>query len=423
MSVLKESLQIGTLQLDGRLFKAATSETRCTDDGFVTDKLLEFYEPMAQAGTPLIVTGNLYVSLQGKSAGRQGGVDNDDKLAGLREWVDTAHRGGSKLIAQLNHGGRQILKPAPGSPGVVAPSAVREPLNGTMPRALRRDELPGIAEDFATAAGRAQEAGFDGVQIHIAHGYLLSQFLTPHTNRRDDDYGGSLANRARLPLEVLAAVRARVGADYPVIAKINGTDMLPLRRGATPHELLAVAIALQDGSLDAIEISRGHYESWPAQVLGEYRGFWRVLSREGAGQHAHPLQRLAGLAVAPVAERLAARLAPGSEGFNLPYAERITRALDIPVICNGGFHSPIAMEGAIRSGGCDAVSAARAFIADPYLFRNSTGQPAPDTPVCGYCNGCIARFGGQSIDCYSPMIRARRDAMLSRQETKEQVIA
>ena len=138
------------------------------------------------------------------------------------------------------------------------------------------------------------------------------------------------------------------------------------------------------------------------------------------------MQKAIGLAAAPLVERVAQRLAPGSEGFNLPFAERFsneetrhllpkfTRALDIPVICVGGFHSRVAMEGAIRAGSCDAVSAARAFIADPYLFLTVTGDPVPDRPVCGYCNGCIARFGGQPVECYSPAIRARKDAMLRR---------
>jgi 2,4-dienoyl-CoA reductase-like NADH-dependent reductase (Old Yellow Enzyme family) len=158
-------------------------------------------------------------------------------------------------------------------------------------------------------------------------------------------------------------------------------------------------------------------------VLGEYRGFWRAQISEGTGRNARPVQKLLGLAVAPIVERAAARLAPGSEGFNLPHAERFTRALDIPVIANGGFHSSIAMNGAIRGNSCDAVSAARAFIADPYLFRTMTGPADPDAPVCGYCNGCIARFGGQPIDCYSPAIRVRRDAMLGRPPATAQVTA
>jgi len=414
MLAIGEPLEIGRMLVAGRLFKSATSETRATEDGFVTDELLEFYEPMARAGTPLIVTGNLYVSLQGKSAGRQAGIDADDKLPGLRRWVDSARRHGVKLVAQLNHGGRQMIHPAPGSPGIVAPSAVRDPLNGSRPRALRRDELAGVAETFAAAASRAREAGFDGVQIHAAHGYLLSEFLTPHTNRRDDDYGGSLTNRMRLLLEVLTAIRGRVGDDFPVLAKLNGTDMLPLRHAATTDELVAVAVALQDAGLDAIEISRAHYESWPGIVLGKYKGFWRAQIREGHGQYASLSRKAFALAAGPLVERVAERVAPGSEGFNLPYAERFARALDIPVICVGGFHSRAAMDGALRAGSCDAVSAARAFIADPYLYRHVTGNSEPDAPVCGYCNGCIARFGGRPIDCYRPEIRARKDAMLRR---------
>src|ERR1700751_5276497 len=121
-SPLLKPLRVGRLNVAGRLYKSATSETRATDDGFVTDELLEFYEPMARAGTPLIVTGNLYVSPQGKSAGRQAGIDDDDKLPGLRDWVDLAHRHGVKLVAQLNHGGRQMGGPAPGGAGDVAAS-------------------------------------------------------------------------------------------------------------------------------------------------------------------------------------------------------------------------------------------------------------------------------------------------------------
>lgn len=410
-SPLLTPLQLGTRTVAGRLFKSATSETRSSEDGFVTDELLEFYEPMARAGTPLIVTGNLYVSLQGKSTGRQAGIDADDKNTGLRDWVQLAHGGGSLLIAQLNHGGRQTVKSAvPGEPTVSA-SSVREPLFGTRPRPLHRHEIPSVVEDFAAAAERARAVGFDGVQIHAAHGYLLSQFLTPHTNRRTDDYGGSLENRMRLLREVHRAIRTRVGDDYPVLLKINGTDMMPLRRGADPADLVRVAQVMQDEGIDAVEVSRGHYESWPATVLGNYRGFVRAEVTEGAAAELPWYRRAAMLALAPVVERTAQRWAPGGEGFNLPQAERFTAALDIPVICVGGFHTAAGMQAAIESGRCDAVSAARAFIADPYLFQHIQ-SPRADVPVCGYCNGCIARHGGRPLDCYVEDIRARKNQML-----------
>ncbi|OBI39716.1 NADH:flavin oxidoreductase [Mycobacterium colombiense] len=410
---LREPLSIGRLTVPGRLFKSATSETRATDDGFVTEELLEFYRPMAAAATPLIVTGNLYVSLQGKSAGRQAGIDDDDKIPGLRDWVSLAHAGGTKLIAQLNHGGRQMPQSAIPEQRTVSASAVREPLYGTKPRPLRLDEITGVVRDFADAAERAQRAGFDGVQIHAAHGYLLGQFLTPHTNRRTDQYGGSLDNRMRLLREVYRAVRERVGADYPILLKMNGTDMLPLRRGATTPDLVAAATRMQDDGVDAVEISRGHYESWPGMILGHYQGFFRAQILHGSGTKMSRPRRLFGLAAGPLLERVAERVAPGGEGFNLPQAEQFSAALTIPVICVGGFHTAAGMKAALAAQRCDAVSAARAFIADPYLWRHVTGTLEPGAPVCGYHNGCIARFGGQPIDCYRPEIRDDKDRMLA----------
>lgn len=418
MSVLATPLGIGSMTVAGRLFKSATSETRATVGGFVTDELLAFYEPMVEADTPLIVTGNLYVSAQGKSADRQAGIDADDKIPGLREWTGLAHRRDVKMVAQLNHGGRQIARSAPGADRGVSASAVREPLYGTKPSPLRLDELPGVVESFAAAGVRAREAGFDGVQIHAAHGYLLSQFLTPHTNRRRDAYGGGLDNRVRLLVEVLRGLRARLGDDFPILVKMNGTDDLPFRKGATTEELVRVAVRLQDEGIDAVEVSRGHYESWPGMIQGRYRNFFRGSLTVGAGRHSSTMRKAVGLAVAPVVERVAERLRPPMEGFNLPQAELFRQALYVPVICVGGFHTKDGMEAAISSGKVDAVSAARAMIADPYLYRNVI-QAAADRPVCGYCNGCIARFGGMPIDCYSDDIRAERDAMIDRHRTSQ----
>jgi 2,4-dienoyl-CoA reductase-like NADH-dependent reductase (Old Yellow Enzyme family) len=410
-STLLKPLRIGRLTVPGRLYKSATSETRATDDGYVTDELLEFYEPMVRAGTPLIVTGNLYVSLQAKSAGRQAGIDSDDKKPGLRDWVKLAHSGGSLLVAQLNHGGRQMVRSSDPGKATVSASSVREPLYGTKPRPLRAGEIPALVDTFAAAAARAQDVGFDGVQIHAAHGYLLSQFLTPHTNRRNDEYGGSLDNRMRLLREVFQGIRARVGDDFPILLKMNGTDMLPLRKGATTAELVRVAKVMADEGMDAVEVSRGHYESWPGMVLGHYKGFISGQVKEGSGTKMSGRRRVTVLALAPIIERAAERLAPGGEGFNLPQAEQFTAHLDIPVICVGGFHTTKGMESAIETGRCDAVSAARAFIADPYLFKN-VQTPTRGRPVCGYCNGCIARFGGKPIDCYNDEIRTQKELML-----------
>ncbi|MGW0035195.1 oxidoreductase [Gordonia sp. NPDC003376] len=411
-TILRTPMQIGTLTVPGRVIKSATSETRSSETGFVTDELLEFYEPMVRAGTPMIITGNLYVSLQGKSANRQCGIDADDKIAGLREWTELAHRGESAIIAQLNHGGRQIAVPAIPNQRTVSASAVREPLYGSRPRPLRLDEMPLIARSFADAAERAHKAGFDGVQIHAAHGYLLNQFLTPHTNRRTDAYGGTVDRRMRLLREVFGAIRERVGDEYPILMKVNGTDALPLRRGASLDDMVHVGKVMQEEGLDAIEISRGHYESWPGNVLGRFGGFVKAEVAEGSAMGLPAYRRWAMRATAPVTERVADRIAPITEGFNLPQAERFTASLSIPVICVGGFHTAAAMAAAIHTGRCDAVSVARAFVADPLLYQH-LDTPDQNAPVCGFCNGCIARHGGMPITCYSEPIRGRRDRMLA----------
>ncbi|BBZ56725.1 MULTISPECIES: NADH:flavin oxidoreductase [Mycolicibacterium] len=404
-------LQIGTMNVPGRLYKSATSETRASDDGYVTSDLLDFYRPMVAAGTPLIVTGNLYVSRQGQSAGRQAGIDTDDKIDGLAQWADLAHSGGTKLIAQLNHGGRQMAKAQPRE-RIVSASNIREPMYGCKPTPLRGDELPGIVDSFVRAAGRAVQAGMDGLQIHAAHGYLLSQFLTPHTNRRTDEYGGSLENRARLLLDVLKAVRAEVGDAFPILVKMNGTDDLPFRRACATAELVQVARWLQDSGADAIEISRGHYESWPGMVQGNYRGFVYNPVTRGPLASVSRLRKAAMLAAAPVAERIAGQLRPPAEGFNLEFATQFTDAVSIPVICVGGFHTKEGIERAISSGKVDAVSAARAFIADPLLYRNVVAAPSKEHPVCGYCNLCIASFSTTRIDCGSADVRTVRDRQI-----------
>ena len=148
-------------------------------------------------------------------------------------------------------------------------------------------------------------------------------------------------------------------------------------------------------------------------VLGHYKGFISAQVKEGSGTKMSRRRRMTMLALAPIIEHAAEHLAPGGEGFNLPQAEQFTAQLDIPVICVGGFHTAAGMKSAIETNQCDAVSAARAFIADPYLFQN-VQTPTPGRPVCGYCNGCIARFGGKPIDCYNDEIRTQLDLMLRR---------
>ena len=403
---LTRPLRIGALNVDGRLFKSATGETRATDDGFVTDELLEFYEPIAIGGTPLIITGNAYISPAAKGVVRELGVDADDKIAGLSELAECIHAHGSKIFGQINHCGRQAAK----HDDPVSASGVREPATGCRPRPLRSDEIPRVVADYAAAAERLQRAGFDGVQIHMAHGYLISQFLTPHTNRRSDAYGGSFENRARFGREVLAAVRGRVGPEWPVIAKLNGHDKLSLRDGLSTEELVRVARALEDDGLDGVEISAAHYESGMFTSRGRFGEMFKGLSKGVLKELPRSRQRVFA-AMRPLLTAYGNIVWRYEEGFNLAFARKFTQQLSIPVVSVGGWQHRAAMEDAIASGGCDAVSAARAFIADPLFFRHAIDQGAP-TPPCSFCNACIAYTGEAALNCFDPLVRAKRDEVM-----------
>ena len=405
--LLFSPLSIGKLTVPARLFKTATSETRASADGFVTDELLAFYEPIAKAGTPLIITGNLYVTNEGKSTYRMCGADHDDKIPGLARWADLVHSYGGALFGQINHCGRQVMARAMGLTSAVSASDVREKVMGTKPRPLTVAEIRETVKAYAKSAEICQKAGFDGVQLHAGHGYLVNQFLTPYTNRRTDEYGGTFFKRLRFLLEVYWAVRERCGADYPVILKLNGEDALPGRRGLTGKELVDVAKILESEGLDAVEITVGHYESGFPMIRGTFDEFFKGLMTEGIGDQLPWFQRTGVKAFGPAMAAGFNFLWPPREGFNTAHAARFKKALKIPVICVGGFISGEKMEESIKAGRCDAVSSARAMIADPELFRHI--KEGTQGPQCDWCNACIARAGRLPVDCYNKKVKPEQE--------------
>lgn len=412
-NVLFDPLRIGGMHIPGRIIKTATTETMSTEDGFVTDELVAFYEPYAEAGTPLIVTGNFYTQRSGRVYNRMPGADDDDKIPGMRRMADIAHRHGSKICAQLSHAGRQVFQPAACADPVSA-SAVADKFSGIKPREMSVEEIRSFVDGFARAAERCQRAGFDAIQIHAAQGYLLSQFLTPYTNRRRDAYGGSGENRLRILIDLLRAIRERVGKGFPILIKLNGDDALPLREGLKTPALVEIARILQDHGLDGVEISVGHYESGFPTIRGNFNRFFDTLLNEGVGREYPRGKQLSMRLSKGVLAAVSNRLWPHSEGFNLGYAEQFKRALDIPVICVGGFSGPQAMAEAIATGRCDAVSIARAMIADPYLVRHIRRQE-PVTE-CRFCSACLAHIGTRAVDCFHPDVAPGRKLMLAREK-------
>ncbi|HFD39563.1 MAG TPA: NADH:flavin oxidoreductase, partial [Anaerolineae bacterium] len=205
-------IQIGSLELKNRLVRSATAERLATEPiGRATSALAEMYRTLARGGVGLIVTGHAYVAPEGKAHPEMLSVHCDQMLPGLRTLTEAVHAEGGRIAMQINHGGRQS---DPALPERVAPSAVPRPGDERPPRAMTHREIIETVDAFAQAARRAKEAGFDAVQIHAAHGYLIGQFLSPHTNRRTDRWGGDFERRLRFLAAVCEAVRGQVGADY-----------------------------------------------------------------------------------------------------------------------------------------------------------------------------------------------------------------
>ncbi|MBI2060848.1 MAG: NADH:flavin oxidoreductase [Nitrospirae bacterium] len=399
MSKLFEPVSIGPMRVKNRVAKTATSETRASDAGEVTDSYLEWYEPLVKGGVGLIITGNVYAGREGQSTPKQGGIDRDERIPGWRRFTDLLRKHDVRSLMQVNHCGRQVFPSAVGLKEAVSASDVRELLMRTKPRPLRTDEIRGIVADFAEGARRAREAGFDGVQIHAGHGYLISQFLSPYTNRRTDEYGGSLENRMRLLLETCRETRKRAGPGFALILKLNAEDCLPYRKVFTLEESLEVARIMQEEGVDGIEVTCGHYQSGQPMIRG--KAPLRSLVREGLGRHLPALFRVGAPLLVPFANRMFAYY----EGFNLKYSRVFKQKLNVPILCVGGFQHGDAMERAIGNGECDMVSMGRALIADPALPEKiRDGRPIQ---ACSFCNECIARAGVHPVDCYDPQVNAK----------------
>lgn len=312
-----------------RLLKSAMSEALGGRDGAPPPALARLYAAWADGGIGLSVTGN--VMIDACALGEPGNVviEDDRHLAGLAAWANAATRDGAHCWVQLNHPGRQA--PRGLNRENVAPSAV--PFSPAMrrffatPRELTDAEVRSLIERFARAAGVVRLAGFTGVQIHGAHGYLVSQFLSPLTNRRDDHWGGTPAKRRRFPLAVLSAMRARVGDGFPIGIKLNSADFQ--RGGFDERESLDTLRALADHGIDLIEISGGTYEA-PAMT----------------GVRASTVER---------------------EAYFLEFAQQARRAVSLPLAVTGGFRTASGMARAIESGAVDFVGLARPLALEPDL--------------------------------------------------------
>ncbi len=326
-------LKRGAVAIRNRILKSAMSEILGSPSHAPTRELERLYGTWADGGLGLAITGN--VMIDRTALGEPGNVVVEDErdLDALRRWAAAGKRNAASLWMQVNHPGKQ--SPSFLSREPVAPSAI--PLGAGLerafatPRALTGEEIEELVARFARTAAIAKKAGFDGVQIHGAHGYLVSQFLSPHHNRRTDAWGGSLDNRARFAREVLRAIRVAVGDDFPIGIKINSADFQ--HGGFSEGESLDVIRMLVEDGIDLVEISGGTYEA-PAMT---------------------------GAAVRESTRR--------REAYFLAFAERVRAEIEVPLALTGGFRSAEGMAHAVRSGAVDFVGLARALAIEPDLPR------------------------------------------------------
>ncbi len=314
--------------IKNRFFKSAMSEGMGTRDFQPKKNIATLYKRWAEGGTGLIITGNIMVDPKGTAEPGNIVFDKNSNMEILKNWAKQGQQHGAKVMVQLNHPGKQAPKTV--SKQTVAPSAV--PLgNGlnklfSTPRALATNEVEELIQKFVTSAKVAKEAGFSGVQIHAAHGYLISQFLSPHDNRRTDKYGGSLENRMRFLKEIYLGMREELGKDFNIGIKINSTDFK--EDGLTEEDSLKTIIELADLGLDFVEISGGTYER-PAMMGATSKSTNQVFFAE--------------------------------------YSKKLKQKIEIPVVVTGGIRSINAMNTLLNNNTTDFIGIARPLTIDPNI--------------------------------------------------------
>ena len=388
---LFEPTMINNMSLNNRLVRSATYESMAAEDGSVTDRLIELYTTLAKGGVGLIITGYAYVQGNGHCMPFQTGVFSDDNIPGLRKLVDAVHAEGGKIALEIVHSGRQTTPALLGGQTPMAPSAMEaDPFFHTEPRAMTTAEIRETIDAFAAAAVRCKKAGFDAVQLHGAHGYLIAQFLSPYTNRRTDEWGGSTENRMRFVKEAIKEVRAAVGPEYPVLIKMSVEE--GVENGLTLDESCRIAKGLADAGVDAIEVSGGIVADTPF-----------VMSRGDV-----PIDQLTGGLEGDAkaqTEQFFYSIADGvkmQEAYWLRHAEKIKEVVgNVPVMLVGGMKYPQTMETIVQEKKADFVSLARALVREPGL-PNEMAKGRRSPVKCAYCNRCLAAIiAGQPLKCYN----------------------
>jgi 2,4-dienoyl-CoA reductase-like NADH-dependent reductase (Old Yellow Enzyme family) len=373
MTKLFETTIIKSLTLPNRFVRSATWEGLAGDDGSVTSRIIDVAVQLAKGGVGLIISGHAYVSREGQAGSWQLGAFSDKLVPGLTEMVKTVHDCGGKIVMQLAHAGSKAAFRLSGL-DPIGPS-IAEIEGKQVGREMTKKDIERVGQAFAAAALRARTACFDAIQIHAAHGYLLSQFLSPYFNKRTDEYGGSIENRTRFAVEVLEVIQKTAGSDFPIFIKINSEDFLP--DGLTVDDMIKASEILEKAGIDGIEMSGGTFLSGK-----------NFPSRQGKPGPGEP------------------------EAFYEVAAKKYKNRIKTPLMLVGGLRTFETAEKLVADGVTDYIAMCRPFIREPGLVRRwKSGDRKP--ALCVSDSGCFKPgFEGKGVSC---VVAAREKARKEKQ--------
>jgi len=420
-----QPLKFRNLEVKNRIFRSNLTGRFDNYNGSGTPARLNWEERFARGGVGAILTAHTPVSARGRVLPNYAIVDSDDRIPFFREMANVVHRYDCKIVMQLSHAGRQqdiAGVEHEGEPSLTASPGV-DYFNGFSGREMTHAEIRTVVGQFAAGARRARLAGFDGVELHGNAGYLITQFLSPASNRRRDEYGGSLRNRARFLLDIVEAIRREVGRDFHLQVKLSAEDLNNMVAfwegpGTRLADSIQVCRWLEEAGVDALHVNNGNSFPHPVQPPGPLpvavaAHTYGVMVNSGKHTFRNYIffrYRL----LRPLFTWLWNRARPRDvEGINVPDTKAIRAAVGIPVICTGGFQRASLIRQVLTDGTCDAVSIARPLVANPDLPQLiAAGRELPDKP-CTFCNQCMVRVLRDPLGCYElSRFDGDRDAMI-----------
>ncbi len=425
--IIFEPLHFRNLTVKNRIFRSNISGRFDNYDGSGTQVRINWELKFARGGVGAIISSFVPVHPRGRIIPNYATIHHDDRIPFWRALGQAVHEHDCRYILQLSHGGRQRDVPDLSYPKGQSSTDKKDPLHGFECDRMTIADIAEVVTAFAEGARRARDAGLDGVELHGANGYLITQFLSSAINDRTDEYGGSLENRARFVLDIVRAIRARVGRDFHLQMKISATDhnnsLFVLKHekpGNTVEESAQVCRWLVDAGVDAIHVSTGSAFPHPRNPAGSdldvdlLSHTYEQLASSGTNTFRNLLLFHNDVTAAVFRKQwLDAGVAKDQiEGVSLADSRVIKRAVTVPVLCTGGFQTASVIRKAITDGDCDAVSMARPLVANNDLVHQfAAGRDRAERP-CTYCNKCLVHVVEHPIGCYEEIRYPSREAML-----------